>query len=350
MLALRRDNNVQQHNLRCHSNVQVKMAQRNHQHVQPHIPELSLHGVFVLYFHGNGIFSVLRRHKSLQSLQQRCHRQETSNRKLALHLRCRCHAQRIPRRPTPGMFCPKSLLRQTKPCQAVGDAMMDTQPANGNDIDDTAGSASADSSSVDSLIIPEDERSPPMWRGANKKPHRNAGELMPIGISSLLRELSGLDENDIFLDIGAGVGNVVALVALATNVDKASGIEVRRNLYELGAKIMSSSANSDRLLERAQLICQDIVDMPFSRTPPCADATVVYWNNLLFDPRVIECVKEELSGMFLLRKLVSSLNFCPRPRDLCLNAFCRAFKLDKVLDLRCSWKADLQQVFLYKSC
>ncbi|KAL3664863.1 hypothetical protein V7S43_010041, partial [Phytophthora oleae] len=54
-------------------------------------------------------------------------------------------------------------------------------------------------------------------QGANRMPNRNAGELMPSGIPSLLRELGGLIENDIFLDIGAGVGNVIAQVALGTN-------------------------------------------------------------------------------------------------------------------------------------
>ncbi|KAE8952249.1 hypothetical protein PR003_g32282 [Phytophthora rubi] len=180
-------------------------------------------------------------------------------------------------------------------------------------------------------------------------PHRNAGELIPSGISSLLRELGGLCESDVFLDIGSGVGNVVVQVVLATNVAKALGVEVRQDLNDLGMKMIAKSVNSRRLLERSQLVCQDIMDMRISITPPYADATVVYWNNLLFEPRVIEFVKEELSGMFLLRKVVSSLNLCPRHRDLCHNAFCGAFKLEKVLYLPCSWKANLQQVFVYQS-
>ncbi|KAE8904162.1 hypothetical protein PF003_g11649 [Phytophthora fragariae] len=158
-------------------------------------------------------------------------------------------------------------------------------------------------------------------------PHRNAGELIPSGISSLLREL----------------------VVLATNVAKALGVEVRQDLNDLGMKMIAKSVNSRRLLERSQLVCQDIMDMRISITPPYADATVVYWNNLLFEPRVIEFVKEDLSGMFLLRKVVSSLNLCPRHRDLCHNAFCGAFKLEKVLYLPCSWKTNLQQVFVYQS-
>lgn len=143
------------------------------------------------------------------------------------------------------------------------------------------------------------------------------------------------------------MGNMVVQVVLATNVAKPLGVEVPQGLNDLGMKMISKSVNAKRLLERSQLVCKDIMDI--SITPPYADATVVLWNNLLFEPRVIEFVKEDLSGMFLLRKLVSSLNLCPRHRDLCHNAFCRAFKLEKVMYLPCSWKANLQQVFMYES-
>ncbi|ETP31187.1 hypothetical protein F442_19932 [Phytophthora nicotianae P10297] len=236
--------------------------------------------------------------------------------------------------------------------------------------EDTIRSLSGGSSSVSSPGVPDEDSLPPMSPSSSERavvaifadipravvvqsttnlPHRNAGELLPTGISTLLRELGGLDRSDSFLDIGSGVGNVVAQVALATSVNKVIGVEIRRDLYDLGMKMMAKSTRSRRLLERVQLVCQDIVDMHISTTPPYADVTVVFWNNILFEPQVVEIVKEELSGMFLLKKLVSSLNFCPRHRDICRNQFCRAFNLEKVLNLPCSWKADLQQIFVYES-
>ncbi|POM62051.1 hypothetical protein PHPALM_28836 [Phytophthora palmivora] len=186
-------------------------------------------------------------------------------------------------------------------------------------------------------------------QGTNKNPHRYAGELMPCGISSLIRELGELGNSDIFLDIGAGVGNVVVQVALGTNVNKAIGIEVCCDLYEVGVAMMSKSTSSRRLYKRAQLICKDAVDLRIASTPPYADASVVYWNNLLFEPQVIEHLKDELASMFLLQKLVSTLNFCPRHRDGYPNTFCRAFKLVKAFDLPCSWKADLQHGLAFQA-
>ncbi|OWZ02740.1 hypothetical protein PHMEG_00025652 [Phytophthora megakarya] len=217
-------------------------------------------------------------------------------------------------------------------------------------------------SSVSSPGVPGEERLPPMSpssgeravtaifadvprelvvRGANKMPHRNAGELLPSGISTLLLELGGLDQNDIFLDMG----NVVAQVALVSNVAITIGIEVRRDLYDVGAKMISKASRSRRLIERVQLVCQDIAVQKLATTPPYANATIV----CLEQCPVIEVVKEELSGMFLLRTLVTSLSFCPRHRTGCHNAFCKVFDLEKVLNLPCSWKDDLQQIFVYKS-
>lgn len=70
------------------------------------------------------------------------------------------------------------------------------------------------------------------------KPHRNAGEVMPEGISALLAEVGPLDGRDLFLDIGAGIGNVVAQVALGTTVYQAIGIELREDIHSLGAEMM----------------------------------------------------------------------------------------------------------------
>ncbi|GMF53747.1 unnamed protein product [Phytophthora fragariaefolia] len=263
---------------------------------------------------------------------------------------------------------PAPLLAPASPTSSASPASQ-SPSASAHD-EDLVTSLRGDSSSLSSPGVPAEERTPPMSpssgeravtaifaevprdvvvQGANKMPHRNAGELIPSGISSLLRELAGLCETDVFLDIGSGVGYVVVQVVLATNVAKAVGVEVRQDLNDLGMKMIAKSVNSKRLLERSQLVCQDIMDMRISVMPPYADATVVFWNKLLFEPRVIEFVKEELSGMFLLRQLVSSMNFCARHRDLCHNAFCQAFQLEKVLYVPCSRKADILQVCVYES-
>ncbi|ETO71045.1 hypothetical protein F444_12544, partial [Phytophthora nicotianae P1976] len=45
-----------------------------------------------------------------------------------------------------------------------------------------------------------------------------------------------LDEEDVFLDVGAGVGNILAQVALTTDARLCVGIEFRRDLVSLGQR------------------------------------------------------------------------------------------------------------------
>ncbi|OWZ18395.1 Histone methylation protein [Phytophthora megakarya] len=69
--------------------------------------------------------------------------------------------------------------------------------------------------------------------------HRNVGEILPGGISMLLAELD-IDNHDIFMDIGAGLGNVVAQVVLQTKVYRAIGIECREDVLRAGTKAIST--------------------------------------------------------------------------------------------------------------
>ncbi|GMF38431.1 unnamed protein product [Phytophthora fragariaefolia] len=142
------------------------------------------------------------------------------------------------------------------------------------------------------------------------EPHCNAGELMPEGISSLLDEIGSTDEHDLFLNIGAGVGNVVAHVALGTSVSKAIGIELRQDICCAGMKMMMNSSHAGLFWRRTEMICENVAEVSISCTPPFALVAIVYWNNGLFKHSVIEYVKDQLCGMTMIRILVSSLNFC----------------------------------------
>ncbi|POM57923.1 Hypothetical protein PHPALM_37503 [Phytophthora palmivora] len=145
-----------------------------------------------------------------------------------------------------------------------------------------------------------------------------------------------------FLDIGSGVGNIVAQVVLSIGVYKALGIELRSDIYHLGMDMMMKSAFTGRLVERAQFFCQDVSKLRISYTPPFADATIVYWNNVLFDPSVIEFVKNELCGMFMHKFLPETPRTVPRSL-LCI------VRIDKKVDVPCSWKAKLQRMFVYRA-
>ncbi|KAG3231755.1 hypothetical protein PI124_g23151 [Phytophthora idaei] len=62
----------------------------------------------------------------------------------------------------------------------------------------------------------------------------NSGEILPAGVSAIIEAIGGADGHDGFLDIGAGVGNVIAQVALTTSIGVCVGIELPADLCALG--------------------------------------------------------------------------------------------------------------------
>ncbi|POM76257.1 Histone methylation protein [Phytophthora palmivora] len=179
--------------------------------------------------------------------------------------------------------------------------------------------------------------------------HKNVGEVMPSGVTMLLAELGNIDGQDVFLDIGSGLGNIVAQVVLATDVYRVMGIEAREEVQRAGIDAINRSSYAWAFRERAPFISKDVSDIRLATNSPFAEATVVYWNNVLFEPRVVEHVKNELCTMANIRYLLSCVNFCPRHRPLCLSGFCASLDLMKVVGVPCSWKAKPQSVYIYKS-
>ncbi|POM64614.1 Hypothetical protein PHPALM_19826 [Phytophthora palmivora] len=69
-------------------------------------------------------------------------------------------------------------------------------------------------------------------------PHRNSGEVMPNGVTTLLSDLGPIDGRDMILGTGSGVGNIVTQVVLGTSVYKALGIDLHSDMNQLGMDMM----------------------------------------------------------------------------------------------------------------
>ncbi|GMF39070.1 unnamed protein product [Phytophthora fragariaefolia] len=179
--------------------------------------------------------------------------------------------------------------------------------------------------------------------------HLNVGEVLSSGVTVLLQELGDVDSSDVFLGIGSGLGNVIAQVVLATKMSKAIGVEVRADIYRLGVEMIARSPHGRQVNERAELYCKDIAGLCISRLPPYELATIVFWNNLLFEPVTIEYVKRELADMLRARFIVCTASVCPRHREPCISAFCSSFELFKEVYIACSWKAETLRAYVYWS-
>ncbi|GMF26778.1 unnamed protein product [Phytophthora fragariaefolia] len=180
-------------------------------------------------------------------------------------------------------------------------------------------------------------------------PHLNVGEVLPPGVTTLLRELGGITAHDVFFDFGSGLGNVVVQVALATKVSKAIGIDIRDDVQDLGVDMIARSPYGERLREQTKFMRSDITGLRFSRIDPYAQATIIFWNNILFEAVTVEFVKRELSELAKVRLVVCTAPICPRHREPCFAEFCSSFELFKEADVICSWKFVLHRAYFYRS-
>ncbi|GMG17819.1 unnamed protein product [Phytophthora fragariaefolia] len=159
--------------------------------------------------------------------------------------------------------------------------------------------AVGDSASVETIVhaIFENVSRVMVTRDCNT-PHRNVGEILPHGITKLLdelREIGPIDERDVFLDIGAGLGNIVVHVALATTVQRAIGIERCEDVYQLGLQMIGENVHGRRLRSRLLMICGDVArsSKSISAICPTSDSLSVLY----------ECVPDTAS-------LVSQASAC----------------------------------------
>ncbi|KAG3111420.1 hypothetical protein PI125_g9155 [Phytophthora idaei] len=59
------------------------------------------------------------------------------------------------------------------------------------------------------------------------KTDENTGKMLPAAVSSVIQMIGNVHQDDVFLDIGAGLGNVAAQFAIQTNARRCLGIEKR---------------------------------------------------------------------------------------------------------------------------
>ncbi|EEY54676.1 histone methylation protein, putative [Phytophthora infestans T30-4] len=152
----------------------------------------------------------------------------------------------------------------------------------------------------------------------------NAGEMLPAA-SSVIQMIGAVHRDDVFLDIGAGPGNVAAQFAIQTIARQCLGIEKRPECLSQG----------------------DALDTPLSSRLPFQRASIVFLNDFLFDELAKLAVQEQLYMMPRVRLIVSTSRYCPRHRDSCRRRFCSKWRLAKITYGRGSWKSPPIPIYMY---
>lgn len=157
-------------------------------------------------------------------------------------------------------------------------------------------------------------------RQAAGRTEYNVGELSVDGVTSLIDRCQ-LQQEDIFFDVGSGIGNVVAQVALQTDVSQAIGIDIRGDVASLGAKVIKDAAPAFPRLLQAVNYTGDVVELAKDWSQ-VACTTVLYANNFVFTQEASLAVHNLCCMLPGLRLVVLGARACPRHSLRCTSEFC----------------------------
>jgi hypothetical protein len=161
-------------------------------------------------------------------------------------------------------------------------------------------------------------------RQPSGKTEHNAGELTLESTTALVKACS-LTKNDVFADIGSGIGNVIAQVALQSNVASSIGVEIRSNVAKLGERMIKEAAQQFRQLEKVKIYAKDVCNLDIQNDKWLEEITVLYCHNTLFTPESLIFIERICCQLPVLRTIVIHLPLCSRHRSGCQRYFCSIF-------------------------
>lgn len=174
----------------------------------------------------------------------------------------------------------------------------------------------------------------------------NVGELSVEGVSDLVQHCR-LNERDVLLDLGCGVGNVVVQAALESRVARSVGIEIREDLASLASKTICDAMSLDARLNKAAVFHGDASKLEHDWSA-VATTTVLYTCNILFTPSATLAIIRLCCMIPSLRLVVLGVRVCPRHRRHCINEFCLVWiEETETLSLQTEFRAAPQHFYSY---
>jgi len=217
----------------------------------------------------------------------------------------------------------KKLRRRTKHSGGVADtfdsaAVCDMESASPSDILSATESHAA-TSQVFSSVGKRDVRQ------ESGKTESNVGELTPSGATEVISACQ-ITSEDVFLDVGSGVGNVITQVALESNALAAIGIEIRGRLALQGMSLINMNKEKYPRLKTVHIYPQDVCALNFEADNLLRQTTILFCHNTLFKPEVACIVESLCCSLPCLRTVVLQQPFCHRHRQTCVREFCTLFR------------------------
>ena len=182
-----------------------------------------------------------------------------------------------------------------------------------------------------------------VFQAAGSTQH-NVGEVLPVGLTTLLSQLH-IDSTDVFLDVGCGIGNIVAQVALMTRVRSCIGVEMRRAVLECGANAVEKQKRDSPDLAKIEFIVSRIENVSHRRL---CNVTVFYCFDLTFECNATAYLHMLGCDLRKLRLVVVAKHPCPRHSGRCKNRFCRMWRLQQTVDVEVSYSKNLLPMYIFE--
>jgi hypothetical protein len=177
------------------------------------------------------------------------------------------------------------------------------------------------------------------------------GEVTPEGMMCFFAEL-GIGKDDVFLDIGSGLGNLTLYASFVHGIKKSYGIEIQRNRHDVAEEIADDLA----LLQKSYW-GRSNVEFVFTTESNLADCpniksilsevSIIFCNNILFTPTTMAQVTDALLELVTNREAILVFTNDPWPRRSAIRpAPLRFWKSIEVNDA-CSWCSKNLKFYFY---
>lgn len=186
------------------------------------------------------------------------------------------------------------------------------------------------------------------------------GEVSPESVVKLM-ELLDLRKDDLFYDLGCGVGKALLHVALLAQCKKCVGVELAKSRYQscvdahnhLLHILSKDRRHPKKKLGTVDIKKEDLPEIEFKNDDilkcDISEATAVYWNNVCFPSDISESILWKLTGLKKGSRLLTLNKICARHSNSCAmkGSPCAFFTLTKQ-DYICSTWTPRCTAFVYE--
>jgi len=187
-----------------------------------------------------------------------------------------------------------------------------------------------------------DVNQPPGKRGLN------SGEILPMSVSTMIDAMH-IGSTDVFGDIGSGIGSVLAQVALQSCAARCIGIEIRLDVVSRSRECLGRFLEEYPRLSRVSILSGDVKAMTDALRVELQTCTILFCNNMVFDPVDDLAVQEFIVSSYAARLVLLTRRFCgPCHGPRCSNVFCHIWEMQSIIKVSVSWTAYPVNMYVFR--